>query len=175
MKDWCIVKQQEKVIEFIDITNMHHKDLIQWQNQIGQKYIDSKNGSIHYSYTSEEEFKTIIECHNSDMVLLARIATNELSLNEQVGEFRRLREMYPKCSFGNSDWKPGLNYFETLSNEQKLEKIISVCHYYALEVEKLESDGEDENEPYNGFQDGRLGGLRDILNSLSKILKKNHG
>jgi len=59
-----------------------------------------------------------------------------------------------------------------MSDKEKLEKIEEICKEYAIECNQLEAEMCDEDVPYTGdWDEGRLAGMKNILNSLAKAFK----
>lgn len=59
--------------------------------------------------------------------------------------------------------------------EKKLTKIEEICGEFALECHEMEEKFCDEDEPYTGdWDEGRLAGMKNILNALGKVIKTDN-
>ncbi|WP_312351407.1 hypothetical protein [Sphingobacterium multivorum] len=107
------MKREAVIISFLDVTKVIMSELSTWVTKNQEQYADSFEKN-RYSYVAEEEAEQVIECHDANMELLARVKINTTENFDQVRrKYARLRQKYPKCSIGNQSWKPGLTYFES--------------------------------------------------------------
>lgn len=113
MMKWCIVKRDGNIIGFMNVTNIGMSELSSWVTKNQEQYADSFEKN-KYSYVAEEEGEQVIECHDSNTVLIARVKINKGdNFNQVRKKFTLLRQKFPKCSIGSQTWKPGLTYFES--------------------------------------------------------------
>ncbi|MGJ1335692.1 hypothetical protein [Sphingobacterium siyangense] len=110
MKKWTVAYKNNKFVDFVEITNMNTSEIRKEWDKLLNKH---GHKGFRIKTFDEEEAKQIIECHNPEMALLARVKVSHNTFDEQTAEFRRLRKKYPKCSVGYSQWRPGLTYFES--------------------------------------------------------------